>query len=85
MKMDARQRYDEGRLCWSTNTYSNVQVNGILSFLLHTTYTNNLLHKFNKETHLWFNAEDLAIAQSAKSKDKVVIASIQPEVDKVVP
>ena len=55
----------------------------VLSFLLFTICINDLLVKFEDDTFVCAYADDMAIARCARNKD-VIIASLQPEVDKVV-
>ena len=56
----------------------------VLSFLLlFATYINALLTEFEKDTFVSAYADDLLIARTARSED-MIMASLQPEVDKVV-
>ena len=84
---------------WSINRRAKMRVNGsigpsiifkkslpqgsTLFTLLFTMYIDDLLAKFNKDTFVSANADDLLIVCSARNKD-MIMACLKPEVDKVV-
>ena len=98
-KMGVPRRFTEWLSSWFINRIARVRVNAfvgtsisfkeslpqgfIISFLLFTIYINDLLAEFEKHTFVSAYAGDLFIARCARNKD-MIVASLQPEVDKVV-
>ena len=98
-KMGVPSRFTEWLTFWFINRIARVLVNGAIcpfrtikeslplvsvhSPLLFTIYVDDLLAEFERDTFVRAYADDLLIAHSARNKD-MIVASMQPEVDKVV-